>query len=103
MADTRSIIAGRATVNTPSIGTNTTVMAANTNRAGWFIQNLGTNVMYVCLGSGASSSVFHFALKAGTTIDDGTGASTSQTAGAVYTGLISASGTGLRYTYMELT
>jgi len=88
--------------NTPSIASAATALAANTARIGWSIQNLGQNVLYVLLGSGASSTVFHVALKAGTANDDGTGGSVSQEVGSVYNGIITVAGTSPRYTVLEM-
>ena len=100
--DSQGIICSKGTANTPSIASAATAIAANTERAGWSIQNLGQNVLYIRLGASASTSVFHFALKAGTANDDGTGGSVSQTDGTVYTGIITIAGTSPRYTMMEL-
>lgn len=102
MADSSLIQVQKATANTPSLATSTTAVAANTDRAGWSIQNQGTAILYVRLGSGASTSVFHFSLKPGTVNDDGTGGSVSQTDGAVYTGVITVAGSPIRYTALEL-
>lgn len=102
MADTRSIINSKNTANTPSIASSTTALAENTARAGWQIQNLGTNALFVLLGSGASTSVFHAVLKGGTGNDDGLGASMSQMQGTVYTGVITIAGTSPRYTVLEI-
>ena len=88
-------------VNTPSIVSAATALAANSERLGWQIQNLGTNPLFVLLGSGASTSVFHAILKGGTGNDDGLGASMSQTAGTVYTGTITIAGTSPRYVVLE--
>jgi hypothetical protein len=66
------------------------------------IQNLGTNPLFVRMGAGASSSVFHIVLKAAAGNDDGSGGSYSQTEGAVYTGEISIAGTSPRYTILEI-
>ena len=90
------------TANAPSILSTSPAMTANTNRAGWSIQNLSTNVLYVRLGTAASTSIFHFALKAGTSNDDGTGGSVSQTDGTVYNGIISIAGSTPRYTVLEI-
>lgn len=88
--------------NTPSIASAATALAANAARIGWSIQNLGQNALFVRLGTGASSSVFHYVLKAGSANDDGLGGFVSQTDGAVFTGLISIAGTSPRYTMMEM-
>ena len=103
MADIRGIIAPVRTSNTPSKATDATALAANSERGAWMIQNLGTNVLFVRFGAGASASVFHAALKAGTGIDDGTGGSLAQEAGGVFTGIISIAGTNPSYVVTELT
>lgn len=88
--------------NTPSIASSATALAANQERGAWMIQNLGTNPLFVLLGTGASTSVFHFVLKAGSGNDDGSGGSIAQEAGTVYTGIITIAGTSPRYTVTEL-
>lgn len=88
-------------VNTPTIQSSATALASNTARVGWSIQNLGTNELFVLMGSGASTTVFHEVLKKGTGSDDGTGGSTGQEQGVVYTGIITVAGTSPRYTIVE--
>ena len=88
--------------NTPAIASAATALSANTKRNGWQIQNLGTNALFVLLGTGASTTVFHAILKAGTVNDDGLGGSMSQTSGTVYTGIITIAGTTPRYTILEM-
>jgi len=88
--------------NTPSIASDATALAANAARIGWQIQNLGQNALYVRLGSGASTTVFHSALKASTSNDDGTGGSFSQMTGTIYTGIVTIAGTSPRYTVTEI-
>lgn len=88
-------------VNTPTIASASTALAANTARVGWTIQNLGTNALFVLMGAGASTSVFHNVLKGGTAPDDGTGGSTGQETGVVYTGIITIAGTSPRYVVIE--
>lgn len=92
------------TTNTPSIASAATAIAdaSTTQRRGFMIQNLGTNPLFVLLGTGASTTVFHVVLKGGTGNDDGLGAAYSQTQGAVYQGLVSIAGTNPRYTVTEL-
>lgn len=102
MADRNAIICTKQASNTPSIASAATALVSNAERAGWMIQNLGTNALYVRLGDGASTSVFHFALKAGSSNDDGTGGSVGQSTGVVFTGEITVAGTSPRYTIMEL-
>lgn len=88
-------------VNTPAIISSSTALVANTARTGWFIQNLGQNPLFVLMGNGASTSVFHMVLKAGTANDDGTGGSVGQEQGVVYTGVITVAGTSPRYVVTE--
>lgn len=88
--------------NTPSIASAATAIAANTARIGWSIQNLGTNTLYVLLGASGSTTVFHYALKGGAGNDDGSGGSVTQTAGAVYNGIVTVAGTSPRYTVLEI-
>ena len=87
--------------NTPSIASATTAIASNAARLAWNIQNIGMNILYVLLGSGASTTVFHVALKAGTANDDGTAGSVGQEQGIIYTGIITIAGTSPRYTVLE--
>jgi hypothetical protein len=102
MADVQNVICQKSVANTPSIASAATALANNAARGGWFIQNLGTNALFVRLGDSASSTVFHFVLKAGSVNDDGTGGSVGQNSGIVYTGIITIAGTSPRYTVMEL-
>lgn len=88
-------------VNTPAIIATATALASNTARTGWYIQNCGTNPLYVLMGSGASSTVFHAVLKGGTGNDDGSGGSIGQEYGVVYTGIITIGGTSPRYVVTE--
>lgn len=87
--------------NTPSIASAATALAANPARMAWSIQNLGQNALFVLLGSGASTSVFHVVLKGGTSNDDGSGGAVSQEMGTVYTGIITVAGTSPRYVVLE--
>jgi hypothetical protein len=89
-------------VNTPSIASAATALAANANRTGWFIQNLGTNTLFVNLGGTASTTVFHMVLKGGTGNDDGLGGSFTDMSGIVFTGAITIAGPSPRYTVLEL-
>lgn len=102
MADAQYIIASKSAANTPTIASAATALASNSVRAGWSIQNLGTNALFVLLGSGASTSVFHFVLKASGVQDDGSGGTVNQTVGTVYTGIITIAGTSPRYTVLEM-
>jgi len=100
--DSSGIICSKQTANTPAIVSAATALASNPARALWMIQNLGTNTLYVLLGSGASTTVFHFILKAGIVNDDGLGGVVSQEAGVVYTGIITIAGTSPRYVVTEI-
>lgn len=102
MADRIAIIATMREVNTPSIVTDTTGIPANAVRAGWSIQNVGMNPLFVRLGGTASSTVYHYVLKGGSADSDGLGAMVAQTSGAVYAGAISVAGTTPKYVTMEL-
>ena len=88
--------------NTPSIASAATAIASNPARVAWSIQNLGTNALFVLFGTGASTTVFHVVLKAGTGADDGSGGFISQEAGVVYTGIVTVAGTSPRYTVLEI-
>jgi hypothetical protein len=103
MADVQSIIGFGNIVNTPEIASAATALAANKARGAWMIQNLGQNALFVRLGSGASTSVFHVVLKASTANDDGTGGSFAQESGVVYQGVVTIAGTSPRYVVTELT
>lgn len=89
-------------INTPSIQSSATALASNPARRAWTIVNLGQNVLYVLLGAGASTTVFHIPLKAGSANDDGTGGSVSQEDGIIFTGIITVAGTSPRYTVLEM-
>lgn len=103
MADTQAIIAPIGVANTPIIASDPTALAANTARGAWSVQNLGTNPLFVLRGSGASTSVFHMVLKAGSGTDDGSGGVLSEAEGVVYTGIITVAGTSPRYVVYEGT
>lgn len=91
-----------STANTPSIQSNATALAANPARKGWQIQNVGTNPLFILLGTGASTSLFHTVLKGGTGNSDGLGGSISQEAGVIYTGIITVAGTSPLYVVLAL-
>lgn len=88
--------------NTPSIQSSATAIAANSARIAWMIQNLGTNALFVRCGSGATTSVFHVVLKAGSGQDDGSGGVLSMEAGTVYNGIVTVAGTSPRYVVLEI-
>lgn len=102
MADVATILHQVSQANTPTIASASTALVANQYRGAWSIQNLGTNALFVLMGSGASTTVFHWVLKAGTGNDDGSGGSIAQEDGTVYTGIITIAGSSPRYTVSEL-
>lgn len=59
-----------------------------------FVQNLGTNPLYVRKATGATSSAFHYALAAGAVADDGTGGSVEIDD---HVGVVSVAGTSPRF------
>jgi hypothetical protein len=91
-----------ATPNTPAIASSATALAANTSRRSWSIQNVGTNPLFILLGTGASTTVFHYVIKGGTGSSDGLGGSVSQSYPAVYQGIITVAGTSPSYVVMEM-
>lgn len=102
MADLYGIICPVGTSNTPEIASAATALAANADRGAWMIQNLGQSALFVRLGAGATTSVFHVVLKGGSANDDGTGGSFAQENGVIWTGIVSIAGTSPRYTVTEL-
>lgn len=96
------IVYQTANINTPAIISSATALASNPKRNGFQIQNLGQNALFVLLGTGASTSVFHAVLKAGTANDDGLGGVFSMSTGTVYTGIVTVAGTSPRYVVTEL-
>jgi hypothetical protein len=59
--------------STTSPATATTVLAANLDRKRFTIQSQDDEVLYLKLGTGASSSDYHITLSAGSGAADGTG------------------------------
>lgn len=103
MADVTGIIAKVTKSSTPVIQTSAgTALAANNQRSAFIIQNLGTNPLFVKLGTGASTTDFHFILKAGTGADDGLGGIHEENTGVIYTGIITVAGTTPRFMVNEL-
>ena len=88
--------------NVPSILSGTTALPANRERIAFTIQNLGTNPLFVLLGAGASTSVFHIILKGSTLANDGSGGSLAMEAGVVYNGVITVAGTSPSYVVTEM-
>jgi hypothetical protein len=96
------IIRQTSDTSTPAIASDATALAANSARIGFSIQNLGTNALFVRLGASASTSLFHFVLKAGSGNDDGNGGLLTMTEGVIYTGVVTIAGTSPRYTVLEI-
>lgn len=92
------------TANIPAIMTEAgDVLAANSKRKGFIIQNVGTGTIFIRFGTGASSTVFHIVLKGGTGDSDGNGGSYSQMEGTVFQGIISVAGITPKFVVTELT
>lgn len=87
--------------NTPAIASAATALAANPRRTSWYLQNLGTNPLFVLLGSGASTTVFHKVLKGAAVANDGTGGDIGQSDDIIYCGIITVAGTSPSYTVLE--
>lgn len=105
MADSTAILCQRHKSNTPAILTPTsgdTIIAANEGRAGFIIQNLGTNPLFIRLGTGATTLLFHEVLKASTGDSDGSGGIFEMKSGTIYTGAVSVAGTNPKLVITEL-
>jgi len=87
-----SVVLPSTTVSTstPS-GTFGTILAANSSRKQWFIQNLGTGYLFVKLGVSASENSFNFVLK-GASSSIGYDGSIFSDDGARWRGVVSVSG-----------
>lgn len=90
-------------INVPTVQTSATALTANTGRIAWSIQNQGTNPLFVLLGSGATTSVYHVVLKGSTVAADGTGGTLSMEAGTVYNGIVTVAGTSPSYTVTDIS
>ncbi len=101
MADISAIMV-KGFPQSPVIGSNTSVASTNTARAGFILQNQGTNPLYVLLGTGATTSNYSVILKGSTAANDGTGGILSFTSGITYQGAISVAGTSPSYSFQEL-
>lgn len=90
-------------INVPTVQTGGTAMAANTGRIAWSIQNQGTNPLFILLGTGATTSIYHAVLKGSTVAADGTGGTYSMEAGTVYNGAVTVAGTSPSYTVTDIS
>ena len=63
-------------------------LAANTDRNGFVIQNLGTGTLLVRMGAAATSLLFDYVLSAGTAASDGLGGVIQQFGEGIYMGAI---------------
>lgn len=102
MAAGNTIVASQSVNPAPSVQTAATVLSANANRAGFLIQNQGTNPLLVLLGASASATSFHVSLKGGTALSDGNGGTFSMLSGTVYQGIVTSAGTAPAYTVLEI-
>lgn len=92
----------QAVTSSAGLKTSTTALAANPARIGWNIQNHAAAVLYLKFGAGCSTANYDLILKAGTAPVDGTGGSTSQMEGVIFTGVISVAAAGTpSYTVSE--
>lgn len=88
--------------NTPAILTSAgDILAENVNRRFFSVQNVGTNPVFIRLGTGASTTVFHSVIKGGTGNSDGLGGSYSST-NVCYTGVVSIDGTTPKVVVTEM-
>lgn len=98
--ETRPVPTGDPGVNSVAIVTVAgTVLVPNGNRLVWFVQNLGTNPLFVKMGAGASTTDFDFVLKACTAQDDGSGGYISD---EIFQGTVSVAGTSPRASVGQL-
>ena len=101
---TSTVAKPSSSVNTPSIQTGATALAATAagvTRKSFMIQNVGTNPLFILLGSGASTSVFNALIKGGTADSDGLGGSYSPS-GFTYSGIVTVAGTSPKYVVTEI-
>ena len=86
--------------NSTISGSNGTFLAANSNRLGLFVQNLGTGVLYFKYGTSASSGNYNAVIKADFPLDGGNGGLLTDES---WTGACSISGAFPRYIAWEIT
>lgn len=103
MAGANGATFGSQAINTPTVQTSATALAANPARLAWSIQNQGTNPLFILLGAGATTSVYHAVLKGSTVAADGTGGTYSMEAGTIYNGIITVAGTSPSYTVTDMS
>lgn len=90
-ASTPSSNTASAAAQTAVSGTASQILAANGSRKGLMIQNTGTTKIYIVLGAGTpSATVYHFALAAGGTANDGSSLIWFGPAGLLWLGAIQA-------------
>lgn len=97
----KGILKTRKSINSAILTSAGTGLAANPARTSYFVQNLGTNPLFVKEGTGASTTDFTFILAAGTGADNGTGGSKESISGQVYTGAVTFAGTTPRCIFTE--
>ena len=85
---------GASAATTSGIVSGATALSANVNRSSGFIQNLGTNPLFIKEGSGASVTDFNGVIAGGTANDDGLGGVYDLDN---YTGVVTIAGTSPRY------
>ena len=83
---------------TAVLNATTTAAVENPGRSSITISNMATEILYIALGTTASATLFHFALKACAAVKDGTGGTVQIDD---YTGSISAHSATKSYTVCE--
>lgn len=89
-------------VSTIGTATSTTALNANSDRIGFVIQNVGTNVIYVALNSTVTTSAYDYLLQGGSAGADGKGGVLSLTNQLSYTGIVTVQGAALSFTAWEI-
>jgi hypothetical protein len=89
-----------STVSTPSIASSATALNANSSRRYFYIMNLGTNPLFVQLGSSCSTTVFSKILKACAVANDGSGGDLAEDQ---WQGAVTIAGTSPSYVCWETT
>lgn len=104
MADLYGVQASLTTSTVPSIVTVAgQALPANPARGCALIQNLGTNPLFVYMGTGASTTVFTLILKAASGTDDGSGGVWSMESATMWRGVITVAGTSPRFVASDFT
>jgi hypothetical protein len=98
---TNSLFTTSPAILTPSSGANVLTANAGNQRNKLLIQNVGTNPVYVNFGGTASTTAFHFVLKACAVAADGSGGS-YESGTVVWQGAVSVAGTTPSVVVLEM-